>query len=344
MMTVARAKAENRVLPVRSCPVCEAEPASRLYRLDFGDIMRCHGCRTVYTVFRERDRFDAANRTWGEAAWIRGRVLSQPYLQRTAHDRLGHLRKHVGAGTLLEVGPNTGEFLAVAARAGFRVTGVDWMDAVLPMHRLPAITLYEMDLMDLPGTGAYDAVTAFHVLEHVSSPARFLGRVWELLAPQGILFLEVPNFASWDRRLWGKDWDMFLEYHHLHYEPSTLRRLLEDARFEVLEVSSRHEPQRWLTRYYNPVKYWVWQRVRHQRPRRNAAQPRPEPASQREPHWDRQLYASRKARLVRYEHATVQLASMLLYPLAFVQERRCAGCMLRVMARRRDKSLPPRLQ
>jgi hypothetical protein len=51
--------------------------------------------------------------------------------------------------------------------------------------------------------GSLDAVTLWHVLDHLDRPAAALERIAGWLAPSGALLLGVPNLASWQARLGG---------------------------------------------------------------------------------------------------------------------------------------------
>jgi SAM-dependent methyltransferase len=82
---------------------------------------------------------------------------------------------------------------------------------------------------------AVDVVTLFHVLEHVHEPGSFLAEIHGILAADGLLFLEVPNFGSAAARRDPVAWTgTAISDHVLHYT-GALERLLSDAGFRVLE-------------------------------------------------------------------------------------------------------------
>jgi SAM-dependent methyltransferase len=83
---------------------------------------------------------------------------------------------------------------------------------------------------------AVDVVTLFHVLEHVHEPGSFLAEIHGILAADGLLFLEVPNFGSAAARRDPVAWTgTAISDHVLHYTGASLERLLGDAGFRVLE-------------------------------------------------------------------------------------------------------------
>jgi hypothetical protein len=77
-----------------------------------------------------------------------------------------------------------------------------------------------------------------HVIEHVLDPVATVRKVREMLAPRGVFYVETPNVGSPDARLWGRHWGLIHYPRHLClFDRGTLRRLLEDAGFEVERMS-----------------------------------------------------------------------------------------------------------
>ena len=68
--------------------------------------------------------------------------------------------------------------------------------------QLPLQELYDEvhgDLSPLKGR-QFDTIILLDVLEHMSDPFAFLSRVQELLAPNGLIIISVPNVAHWSVR------------------------------------------------------------------------------------------------------------------------------------------------
>jgi 2-polyprenyl-3-methyl-5-hydroxy-6-metoxy-1,4-benzoquinol methylase len=137
---------------------------------------------------------------------------------------------------LLELGAAAGYFLAEARTVGFDVVGIEPTDnaAVAAREQFGLEVLQGFaEEIDLPAA-TFDAVCAWHVLEHISEPLRVIERVREWVAPGGHLFLEVPNIASVQASRRGAGWAMLFPEHHVaHYSPTSLRALLERAGFDV---------------------------------------------------------------------------------------------------------------
>lgn len=96
-----------------------------------------------------------------------------------------------------------------------------------------------------------DVIVLADVLEHLRNQKQVLQRVREALAPEGLLFISVPNIANVTIRL-GLLFGVFRyrergildETHIRFYTRETIREELEGAGFEVLETHGSSVPIR----------------------------------------------------------------------------------------------------
>jgi SAM-dependent methyltransferase len=141
---------------------------------------------------------------------------------------------------LLEVGASYGHWLAAARRRGWDVAGVELDARAAAFARDEnGVPVRTGDLLSglAPDAGPFDALVAWHVLEHTRDPAAELDRAFALLRPGGVLGLRVPNGASFGARVAGVWWPWAAPPDHLWYfTPSSLRAFAEQRGFEVLEA------------------------------------------------------------------------------------------------------------
>jgi SAM-dependent methyltransferase len=145
-------------------------------------------------------------------------------------------------GSVLDVGCAIGTFLCHAKARGWEVAGVESSEFARREASRRLGTEVVGALAALPAGRRYDVVTLHHVLEHVQDPVAFLARE---VAPRvgRLLLLEVPNFASLAAQVEGPRWKDFRPEQHVHhFEPPTLRGVVEAAGFEVSRVYTLAEP------------------------------------------------------------------------------------------------------
>src|SRR5690242_4949430 len=100
------------------------------------------------------------------------------------------------SGTILDLGAGTGAFLNTMKIAGWDCSGIEPDKTA----RDKAAELYgihlkqSQELFSLPAE-SFDAITLWHVLEHVHQLHEYVQKFNELLKPGGKLFVAVPNYA-----------------------------------------------------------------------------------------------------------------------------------------------------
>jgi 2-polyprenyl-3-methyl-5-hydroxy-6-metoxy-1,4-benzoquinol methylase len=138
-------------------------------------------------------------------------------------------------GKLLDFGCGDGTFALAMQQRGWDVAVTELDDATLQRMRDSGLAAYHADVAlreDL--TGRFDAVTCWHVQEHVAEPSAVVRWIRQSLAPRGVFQMTVPNWASWQARLTGGAWlHLDVPRHLYHFTPSTMARLLTDNGFTV---------------------------------------------------------------------------------------------------------------
>ena len=143
------------------------------------------------------------------------------------------------AGSILDVGCGTGAFLHTMQKAGWKITGLEPDDSA----RKKAKELYNLNiessekLFSLSAEG-FDAITMWHVLEHVHQLHDYLKKLKELLKPGGKFFIAVPNYTCYDEKVYKEFWAAYDVPRHLyHFSPASMQTLLlkHDIRIDALK-------------------------------------------------------------------------------------------------------------
>ncbi len=77
----------------------------------------------------------------------------------------------------------------------------------------------------------FNCITMIHVLEHIIHPGKYLEKILTLLAHDGILIIEVPNFEK-------NPYDLLIADHCTHFGNAALQSLLLRSGFEVIFSST----------------------------------------------------------------------------------------------------------
>lgn len=137
---------------------------------------------------------------------------------------------------VVDIGCGGGEYMAMLAERGFRMTGVE-RDAQSLSLRAGAAPVFEGSAEALPPQlphSSFDGVMFRHVLEHLVDPVAALRAAAKLLKPGGALFVEVPNNESAIARGLGLAWEHLDVPRHINF--FSARTLQDTARRAGLAI------------------------------------------------------------------------------------------------------------
>ncbi|MCH7414583.1 class I SAM-dependent methyltransferase [Belliella sp. R4-6] len=139
-------------------------------------------------------------------------------------------------GRLLDIGCGTGYFLNAAKKNGWITTGIEPNENARSIAKSFNIDIHA-DLDELHKDEKYDAITMFHVLEHVHSLRKSTKKIKSKLKNTGTLFIAVPNIDSWDSKYYKQFWAALDVPRHLyHFDQSTVQKLAEEMGLTIVEI------------------------------------------------------------------------------------------------------------
>ncbi|PTL58653.1 class I SAM-dependent methyltransferase [Paraconexibacter algicola] len=214
---------------------------------------RCAACGTGVTLAAPAAQEDFHESGAYAPVAPRGAALAAPLLARFDRQRLRLLARACPApARVVDAGAGRGRFVAAARAAGYDATGVEPTARGVDMAASRyGVALVRAAIEDAPVPAAsVDAVSLWHVLEHVDDPAATLRTLRSWLRPGGVLLLGVPNLASWQARIGGdRWWHLDLPRHRTHFTTTGLRALLRREGFTV-------EHEQHLLLEHNPFGLW----------------------------------------------------------------------------------------
>ncbi|WP_437396074.1 class I SAM-dependent methyltransferase [Flagellimonas lutimaris] len=136
---------------------------------------------------------------------------------------------------LLDLGAGTGDFLITAKNSGFKVTGVEPNDKARTLAGEKGIHLLS-SMEDVSGQ-KFQAITLWHVLEHLPNLGEQIKKLVNLLDDDGVLIIAVPNFKSFDAKHYKSHWAAFDVPRHLwHFSKTAITKLFAPHQFEVIKI------------------------------------------------------------------------------------------------------------
>ena len=149
-------------------------------------------------------------------------------------------------GRLLDIGAGTGLFVKKMHNSGWQVTGLEPDEGARYIAAKAGMQLNNSNILfDLPPQ-SFDAITMWHVLEHVHELHRYLDQCNQLLTANGKFIVAVPNYTSHDASHYGSYWAAYDVPRHLyHFSPKAMQLLLERHRFKIENIA----PQ-WFDSFY----------------------------------------------------------------------------------------------
>jgi 2-polyprenyl-3-methyl-5-hydroxy-6-metoxy-1,4-benzoquinol methylase len=136
----------------------------------------------------------------------------------------------------LDFGCGTGDFIHTLQTNGWNVQGIEPSETARRKASDLSGDIVKENLSEL-GDKKFDAITAWHVLEHVPDLTGTISQLKNLLVEGGVLFIAVPNYQSPDSLKYSNYWAGYDVPRHLwHFSKESMTQLLHSQGFKLLKV------------------------------------------------------------------------------------------------------------
>ena len=169
--------------------------------------------------------------------------------QRAKKINLNHklklVRRYCGQeGVLMDIGAGTGDFVKHAQDHGWEAYGVEPNETARERAHKKGVAVYSR--ITVQREAIYDAVTLWHVLEHLPDLDAEIRTISKTLKPGGWLILAVPNYKSLDAKYYKSDWAAYDVPRHLwHFSRGSIQTIFNKQGFELRAVKPL-----WLDAFY----------------------------------------------------------------------------------------------
>ena len=235
------------------CPVCRSSQIDPLITVQDHSVSgetfvvwQCHQCSLRFT--QDVPDAESIGPYYKSADYISHTNTSKGFINKayqtvrnyTLKQKAKLIQKYTGQqqGKLLDVGAGTGAFLLQMKKEGWETTGVepdaDARKVALRDFGLPLLEshcLYTLPQMH------FDAITMWHVLEHVHDLHGQVAHLKTLLKPRGKLIVAVPNYQALDADIYKPYWAAYDVPRHLyHFTPQAIQTLMQQHGLKVVDT------------------------------------------------------------------------------------------------------------
>lgn len=241
----------NNLETLTSCPVCSGTKFTPFIQCkDFTvsretfQIVSCETCGFVatsprpieaeaYRFYQSEDYISHSNTRKGLINKIYGAVRNISIKRKEAL-----LREYTNGRTLLDHGCGTGEFLNFCQQNGWKATGLepgdDARNLAITNYGLNVIKETEINLLE---EKRFDAITLWHVLEHVYPLNERVQKLRSLLKDDGVLIVAVPNHNTGEEAKYRENWAAYDVPRHIwHFDQTSMKSLMENNGLQVVGV------------------------------------------------------------------------------------------------------------
>ncbi|GAB3987926.1 class I SAM-dependent methyltransferase [Spirosoma daeguense] len=156
----------------------------------------------------------------------------------TLRSKVSLINKLTGKqGIILDVGCGTGAFLESCQQDGWKVVGMEPDSDAREIAEEKLKSVIKPNLDELTGTGPFNIISLWHVLEHIPDLNIAIPKLHKLLDANGTLLIAVPNSDSYDATYFKQFWAAYDVPRHLHhFTPKTIKPLFQKHGFELADT------------------------------------------------------------------------------------------------------------
>jgi 2-polyprenyl-3-methyl-5-hydroxy-6-metoxy-1,4-benzoquinol methylase len=258
------------------CNLCGAEDTKFILRAryrfhkrkkEFFNLVKCRKCGLMYTNPRPNEKEISQY----YPSWYHSRADTKvtdiektkiwgiPWreaMQKKAEPFL----KYKKGEKILDIGCGDGSLLKFLKESGWQTYGVEPHEtSSLYAQEVLGLNVFSGRLEDANyPEESFDVITLFHVLEHLHDPSQVLKKAFSLIKRDGILIIEVPNFRSFEAKIFRSKWiGISAPLHLYHFTPQSLRLMLMNCGFVPMKVGFVPEKTRYVAGYSESLRYFL---------------------------------------------------------------------------------------
>ncbi len=267
------------------CPICSNFYTEELFKAkdrfktddQIFSVRKCLNCKIVFTFpvldWEEMKKFYPKIYLWKKEYKAKNKFIKlirkaeEKYLRYSLKYDTKRLLKFIGKKeSILDIGCDTGLRLEVFREKGFKkYYGIEPTERALYAKEIKKLPVEQKTLEEFNcPRNSFDIITLYHVFEHLNNPIYHLKKIKQILKPNGWLVIQIPNFNSFQAKLFKKNWGALdIPRHYFHYTPKTISNLLLQNGFKVKTIDQRMNflyPMYWASSVPGLDRRPIWQK------------------------------------------------------------------------------------
>lgn len=236
---------------INECPICkEVKFSPFLNAIDYTvsretfSIVSCDNCgfhftNPIPTADKIGDYYKSESYV-SHSSTNKGLInkLYQMVRKRTLKQKVKLVSRLVSGREILDIGAGTGHFLNACKLANWNTLGLEPdSDARNFAKKEFGVDLQSTESLHNLPEKSRDAITMWHVLEHVYDLRGDVEQITKVLKDDGVLVVAVPNRSSFDAKHYKEFWAAYdLPIHLYHFVPNDIKTLFGQFNMEVVEI------------------------------------------------------------------------------------------------------------
>jgi 2-polyprenyl-3-methyl-5-hydroxy-6-metoxy-1,4-benzoquinol methylase len=235
---------------LEQCPICGKEEFKNFLVVNDNAvskesfvIVECENCTLKFT--NPRPSVESIGKYYESEEYISHSNIKTGIINRAYHvvrsittkQKVELINRYSPAkGAILDYGCGTGVFLSACKSDGWEIRGVE--PNAKAREEASGLTgeMIAGSLQEIAGE-KFEAITLWHVLEHIHQLNETMAELIEMLQEDGTLVIAVPNADSHDAQQYKADWAAYDVPRHLyHFTQATMKRLLKKHKMQLVEV------------------------------------------------------------------------------------------------------------
>lgn len=232
---------QNDKLIKNTCCICNSNRSQNIRFVDSYSIVRCLNCDLVYlreypnTLFNfiedSEVGLDNDVEFWSFPDLYK---KHKPVFDDFFKQRIFRIKKHCISQdlTYLDIGVGFGLWAKYLENQGYSGYGFDVSVPAIKHCKGLNLNVEINSLENFKSDKKYSLVCMFDVLEHLEEPKEMLQKIKQNMLPDSLLYIQVPNVIGFK---FPYNHSLGLPYHLWQFCPKTLKKLLHESGFEVLD-------------------------------------------------------------------------------------------------------------